>query len=77
MKIDSYQVDLPKILFTFLLTFQGKFQISCVVRNNYVKYMIMGFIFCKNYNEFVGSFGGPIVHMQKTPPNMGRMGCAC
>ena len=32
MKMDSYQLDLPKILYIFLMTFQGKFQISCVVR---------------------------------------------
>ena len=37
MKMDTYQGDLPKILHLFLLIFQGKFQISCVVRNNYVK----------------------------------------
>ena len=37
MKMDPYQVDLPQILYMFLMTFQGKFQISCVVRNNYVK----------------------------------------
>ena len=28
-------------------------------------------------NETLGPFWGPMVHRQKTPPNLGRMGCAC
>ena len=28
-------------------------------------------------NETLGPFWGLMVHRQKTPPNLGRMGCAC
>ena len=51
MKMDPYQGGLPKILHLFLLIFQGKFQISCVVRNNYVKDEI-GLSFTHNLSQF-------------------------
>ena len=28
-------------------------------------------------NHMSCPYGGPVVHRQKTPPNMGRLGCVC
>ena len=38
------------------------------------KYNYGRLFFCENEKHFTGSFGGPVVHRQKTLPNMGRMG---
>ena len=43
--------------------------------NKFMNYRQQTTIFHWNQNETKSHFGGPVVHRQKCPPNMGRMGC--
>ena len=46
-------------------------------KHEFIEYDLFWVDFYENRNKSSSPFGGLVVHRQKTPPNLGRMGCAC